>query len=110
MSELGIEYATVRELKEEIASRFRECLIITDDQKDTDLVNVFIKTPYGKKGRRDKHFDLVVATEMLNDAQHQLTMDYLDDVEPEPEGKEGEEYKTEQPEVVEPEEGEEEHD
>ncbi len=74
-----LEMATTMELKAEIASRHGECIIITDDRKNPDIVTVYVKTPRGSKARPDKNYDLIVATEMMNDAQRELTMNYLDD-------------------------------
>ncbi len=66
-------------LIDELAGRHRELIVIRDHQKTINQNDVFVKTPFGKFGKKDKGFDLIVATEMLGAAHSQLIMDYLKD-------------------------------
>lgn len=69
------------DLIEELASRHKELIVIREHKKQIDTDNIFVKTAFGVKGRTDKGFDLIEATQMLNAAHRQLTHDYLDDIE-----------------------------
>jgi len=64
----------------ELASRHKEIIVIRECKKRINKDNVFVKTNFGKKGRQDKGFDLIEATEMLHATHWQLIHDYLDDI------------------------------
>lgn len=76
-----LELISTSDLIEELAGRHREIIVIREHKKKINEDNVFVKTSFGKKGRKDKGFDLVEATQMLHAAHWQLIHDYLDDVE-----------------------------
>lgn len=76
-----IELISTEDLIKELASRHSEIIVIRERNKGVAEDNVFVKTGFGKKGRKDKGFDLVSATEMLHAAHWQLIHDYLDDRE-----------------------------
>jgi len=76
-----LELISTSDLIEELSNCHRELIVIRERKKKTHTDNVFVKTSFGKKGRRDKGFDLIEATQMLSAAQWQLTHDYLDDIE-----------------------------
>lgn len=64
----------------ELSERHTEIIIIREYKKGVNEDKVFVKTGFGKKGRKEKGFDLVSATEMLHAAHWKLIHDYLDDV------------------------------
>jgi len=76
-----LELISTDDLIHELANRHREIIVIRERKKGNNEDNVYVKTGFGKKGRTDKGFDLVEATQMLHAAHWQLTHDYLDDVE-----------------------------
>lgn len=76
-----LELISTDDLIKELSLRHNELIIIRERKKRRGEDNVFVKTGFGKKGRKDKGFDLVEATEMLHAAHWQLVHDYLDDVE-----------------------------
>ena len=78
MSDLDL--VSTSDLIHELAGRHREIIVIREHKKGQYEDNVFVKTAFGKKGRQDKGFDLVEATDMLQAAHKQLVYDYLDDV------------------------------
>lgn len=70
------------DLIHELADRHREIIIVREyNRKKVNVDKIFVKTCFGKKGREDKGFDLVRATQMLHAAQWELIHDYLDDVD-----------------------------
>ena len=75
-----LELTSTDDLIEELAGRHKEIIVIRERKRGNHEDNVFVKTTFGKKGRPDKGFDLVEATEMLHAAHWQLVYDYLDDV------------------------------
>ena len=74
-----LELVSTADLIHELAGRHRELIVIRENMKGVDEDNVYVKTLFGKKGRKDKGFDLVEATGMLHAAHWQLVHDYLDD-------------------------------
>lgn len=80
---MDLELVPTNDLIKELASRHKEIIIIREYKKRINEDNVFVKTGFGKKGREDKGFDLVNATEMLHATHYQLIHDYLDDIEKE---------------------------
>lgn len=84
MSDLDL--VSTDDLIQELAARHRELIVIRENKKRATKAkvpedNVFVKTDFGKKGRGDKGFDLIEATQMLHAVHWQLIYDYLDDVE-----------------------------
>ena len=77
----SIEFVSTNDLIEELASRHSELIVIREVKKEKHKNNIFVKTGVGRKHRKDKKFDLMIATEMLHAAQWQLIYDYLDDNE-----------------------------
>jgi len=75
-----LDLVSTDDLIGELAGRHKELIVIREYKKRIRQDNVFVKTGFGKKGREDKGFDLVEATEMLHAAHWQLIHDYLDDV------------------------------
>ncbi len=73
-----LELVSTDDLIKELSNRHKELIVIRERRKCPGVVNVFVKTPFGEKGRRDKGFDLVEATQMLQAAHWQLIYDYLD--------------------------------
>ncbi len=80
MANDALDLISTDDLIEELASRHKEIIVIRERKRVKHEDNVFVKTTFGKKGRPDKGFDLVEATEMLHAAHWQLVYDYLDDV------------------------------
>ena len=78
---IDLELVSTDDLIEEISNRHKEVIVIREYKKHINEDNVFVKTGFGKKGRPEKGFDLIAATEMLHAAHWQLIHDYLDDVE-----------------------------
>lgn len=76
-----LELVSTDDLIKELSNRHKEIIVIREYKKRVNEDNVFVKTNFGKKGRKDKGFDLVVATEMLHATHWQLIHDYLDNVE-----------------------------
>ena len=75
-----LELVSTDDLIKELAHRHKELIVIREHKKKVHEDNVFVKTNFGVKGRVDRGFDLVEATEMLHSAHRQLIHDYLDDV------------------------------
>lgn len=75
-----LELISTSDLIRELADRHKELIVLREHKKGVNEVNVFVKTGFGCKGRKDKGFDLVEATEIMHAAQWQLVHDYLDDV------------------------------
>lgn len=80
MTETDLDLVSTGDLITELANRHEEIIVIREYKKHTNEDNVFVKTNFGKKGRQDKGFDLIEATQMLHSAHWQLIHDYLDDV------------------------------
>ncbi len=78
---LDLDLISTSDLIEELANRHSELIVIREYKKRINEDNVFVKTGFGKKGRKDKGFDLIEATQMLHAAHWQLIHDYLDDAE-----------------------------
>lgn len=76
-----LDLISTSDLIHELASRHKELIVLREHKKGVDSVNVFIKTGFGCKGRRDLGFDLVEATDILQAAHKQLVYEYLDDVD-----------------------------
>ncbi len=76
-----LDLVSTNDLIKELSGRHKELIVIREHKKRTNQDNVFVKTGFGKKGREDKGFDLLEATEMLHAVHWQLIHDYLDDVE-----------------------------
>lgn len=81
MADTDLELVSTSDLICEISNRHKEVIVIREHKKHVNEDNVFVKTDFGKKGRKDKGFDLINATEMLHAAHWQLIYDYLDEVE-----------------------------
>ncbi len=77
----SLELVSTNDLIEELANRHSELIVIREHKKGVKEDNVFVKTGFGKKGRKDKGFDLIEATQMLHAALWQLIHDYLDDID-----------------------------
>ena len=77
----ALDLVSTDDLIRELANRHSEIIVIRECKKKTNQDDVFIKTSFGKKGRKDKGFDLIEATQMLHAAHWQLIYDYLDEVE-----------------------------
>ncbi len=75
-----LDLVSTDDLIKELAGRHKELIVIREHKKRVHQDNVFVKTGFGKKGRKGKGFDLVEATEMLHATHWQLIHDYLDDV------------------------------
>lgn len=76
-----LELISTKDLIKELANRHKELIVIREQKKKVNQDNVFCKTSFGKKGRKDKGFDLIEATEMLHATHWQLIYDYLDEIE-----------------------------
>ena len=74
---VDIELISTDELITELSNRHKELIVIREHKKIKDSDNIFVKTPFGELGKKNKGFDLVVATEMLQAALRQLTIDFL---------------------------------
>lgn len=81
MSDLNL--VSTDDLIKELSNRHKELIVIRERKKKVNEDKVFVKTGFGKKGREEKGFDLIAATEMLHATHWQLIYDYLDDVETE---------------------------
>ena len=78
---INLELISTKDLIKEISVRHKELIVIRDRKKAVDEDNVFVKTAFGAKGRVDKGFDLIEATQMLHATHWQLIHDYLDDID-----------------------------
>lgn len=76
-----LDLISTSDLIEELANRHSELIVIREYKKKVNRDNVFVKTGFGKKGRRDKGFDLIEATQMLHAAHWQLIYNYLDEID-----------------------------
>lgn len=76
-----LELISTSDLINELASRHKELIVLREHKRGVNSINVFVKTGFGKKGRKELGFDLVEATSMLHAAHWQLVNDYLDDVD-----------------------------
>lgn len=81
MDTANLELVPTDDLIKELSKRHKEIIVIREYKKRINEDNVFVKTGFGKKGREDKGFDLIAATEMLHATHWQLIHDYLDDIE-----------------------------
>ena len=79
MSDLDL--VSTSDLIHELSNRHSELIVLREHKREVDSINVFVKTPFGVKGRPDKGFDLVEATDILQAAHKQLVYDYLDDID-----------------------------
>lgn len=77
-----LDLISTDDLIKELASRHAEIIVIREYKKGVNEDKVFVKTGFGNKGRKDKGFDLVSATEMLHATHWKLIHDYLDDISP----------------------------
>lgn len=73
-----LELIPTDDLIEELFLRHKELIVIREHRKRPDEDNIFVKTGFGKKGCKDKGFDLVEATAMLHAAHWQLIYNYLE--------------------------------
>ena len=64
-------------LIQELSNRHKELIVIREHKKILDSDNVFVKTPFSSAANKEKGFDLLHATEMLNATQFQLAMEYV---------------------------------
>lgn len=80
-TDISLELISTSDLIKELSARHSELIVIRERKKGVCEDNVFVKTAFGKKGRKDKGFDLVEATQMLHAAHWQLIHDYLDDID-----------------------------
>ncbi len=80
MSNTELELISTSDLIEELADRHSEIIVIRERKKSYKEDKVYVKTGFGKKGRKDKGFDLIVATEMLHATHWQLIYNYLNDI------------------------------
>lgn len=76
----NLDLISTSDLIDELACRHREIIVIRENKKRANEDDVYVKTGFGSKGRKDIGFDLVVATSMLQSAHWQLVHDYLEDV------------------------------
>ena len=76
-----LELVSTDDLIEELSVRHSELIILREYKKKVHEIKVFVKTGFGCKGRKDRGFDLVEATEILHAAHWQLIHDYLDDID-----------------------------
>ena len=77
---VSLELVSSSDLIEELSNRHDEIIVIREYKRKTETDKVFVKTSFGKKGRKEKGFDLIEATSMLHAAHWQLIYDYLDEV------------------------------
>jgi len=73
-----LELVSTNDLIKELAGRHKELIVIRESKKQLNKDNIFVKTGFGIKGRVDRGFDLVEATDMLQAAHRQLIFDYLE--------------------------------
>ena len=76
----NLDLVSTKDLIQELSVRHKEIIVIREYKKGVNEDSVFVKTNFGKKARKDKGFDLVLATEMLHATHWKLIHDYLDDV------------------------------
>ncbi len=76
-----LDLVSTDDLIKELSNRHKELIVIREHKKTAHQDNVFVKTGFGKKGREDKGFDLIEATEMLHAVHQRLIHDYLDDTD-----------------------------
>ncbi len=74
-----LDLVSTDDLIKELSERHDEIIVIREYRKSVNEDKVFVKTAFGKKGRKDKGFDLIEATQMLHATHWQLIHDYLDD-------------------------------
>lgn len=74
---MSLEFVSTDDLIAELSNRHAELIVIREHKKVADEDMVFVKTPFGKLGKPDKGFDLVVATGMMAAAQNQMVIDFL---------------------------------
>lgn len=74
----NLELVSTDDLIGELSNRFTELIVIREHKKFADTDDIFVKTQFGELGNKDKGFDLIAATEMLNAAHRQLTIHYLE--------------------------------
>ena len=78
---VDLELVSTDDLIRELANRHKEIIVIWPDKKNSNEGWIFVKTVYGKKGLKDKGFDLIEATKILHFANTQLIQEYLEEGE-----------------------------
>lgn len=71
-----LELVSTDDLIKELSNRHTELIVIRENYKQDNADNVFVKTPFGKLGKKKKGFDLIVAIDMLNATARQLAIEY----------------------------------
>lgn len=61
----------------ELLERHEEIIIIREDRKDSEWLNIKAKTSFGKYGNRDAGFDILLALNLLHTTTMQLLKDHL---------------------------------
>ncbi len=82
-----LEIVSTKMLVDELTSRHQDIIIITRDSRTDNAQMTIIKTRRGEKCRSDKNYDLIIATELLQESQKGAIMDYLDVIKSEEDGK-----------------------
>lgn len=76
-TQIDLNLIDTDDLINEIARRHDEIIIIRENRKDSELVDIRTKTHMGKFANPELGFDILFALQLLQAAENQMIMDYL---------------------------------
>ena len=74
---INLSLIKTEDLITELTERHEEIIIIREDRKDFEWLNIRAKTGFGKYGNRDAGFDILRALNLLHTTAMQLLKDHL---------------------------------
>ncbi len=74
---INLSLIDTEDLITELTERHEEIIIIREDRKDSEWLNIRTKTGFSKYGNRDAGFDILRALNLLHITTMQLLQDHL---------------------------------
>lgn len=76
IDEINLNLISTEELVDELTLRCEEIIIIRENRKDSNLLDIRAKTHFGKRGNPDMGFDIIFALQLLHSTEEQLLRDH----------------------------------
>lgn len=75
---IDLSLISTEDIIDELTERHEQIIIIREDRKESDFLNIRARTSFGKYGNKEAGFDIVRALILLHTTAEQLLKDHID--------------------------------